>query len=522
MFALQRAAGNQAVSGLVGRASLSVQRCGPVPCDCPPEEQAAAAQAPATPSVQRATSTDWAIKGKFPGAAGVKNTLFFDMDERIPDADELAKLPALASPPAQALIIKGTASEEGAPGLNATVVNARIKTVSARLAAAGHTGARTTEAKPLAGAGNIDYRRARSVEVRTTGATSAAPDCSLGPQPNDGGPAPNPFTTALARAHAMIATARGKLKAPDPDTDLLLTKLFGSSTVAAVVDSNLGQIDGQLSNMAPFAPNHGHQVVNNCDANCGGGATAYNQGDGPGAMMTLCPIYMSDPDLEQRAAVLVHEGSHGTVGLNTGDQAYQWQRLITQLPQHLALSNADSYTAFVRLVVSPGSISLGPAADVHAGGMTPAEQSAADRSVAWLEQWLIGTQGEIASCYGVAHESIAAKKWTNGFYEATMGLVAPTFKLTAPPAVPKDKDKVALAGIADRYQRMADALQSGPLTLEKVPGPATTWSSGPGTKVKLGKAFFALGAREQVETLLRKIVAATTNISAARRPRARS
>lgn len=40
---LQRLAGNQAVRTLLtGRPSVAVQRCGPVPCDCPAEEQAAA------------------------------------------------------------------------------------------------------------------------------------------------------------------------------------------------------------------------------------------------------------------------------------------------------------------------------------------------------------------------------------------------------------------------------------------------------------------------------------------------
>lgn len=45
---LQRAAGNAAVSGLLraarpGDRLLAVQRCGPTPCDCSPEERAEAA-----------------------------------------------------------------------------------------------------------------------------------------------------------------------------------------------------------------------------------------------------------------------------------------------------------------------------------------------------------------------------------------------------------------------------------------------------------------------------------------------
>ncbi|MDT5012103.1 MAG: Lysine-specific metallo-endopeptidase [Mycobacterium sp.] len=493
MLSLQRAAGNRAVSRLVGQVPASVQRA--------------------------ATPSEFAIKGKFPGAGEVANSIFFDINEQTPDAAELTKIAPLAGAASTPLVLKGTASEEGATGLNASIVNARIANVSNALAAAGHTAARTPEAVPLAGVGNIDYRRARSVEIRTAGLSSATPDCSLGPQPTDGGPAPNPFTTALARAHAMIADARTKLKSgADPDVINLLFALFHTTTVSAVVDTNLARIDGQLNNMAVFTPTHGHQVVNNCDASCGGGAEAYNEREGTAAMMTLCPIFMSNPDLDGRAAALIHEGSHGTDGLATEDNAYQFQRLITNLPQDRALNNADSYAAFVRGVANPGSVTLGPAvADVHEGGMTAPEQTAVDGAVAWLEQWLMGTVSETSSCYGIVHASIAAGKWTDPYYQDTMGLIAPLFGLTPPPAVPTEKDKVAVAGINDRMQHLSDTLQSGPLTLEKVAGAGTTWSAGPGNSVKIGTAFFALGARQQVETLLGKIIAALPAIPASRR-----
>ena len=528
ILSLQRAAGNQAVSGLVGLAGASVQRCGADGCcDCASPEQDAAAdpldqgQAP----VQRAaTPSEFAIKGKFPGAAGVANSIFFDINETAPDAAEAAKIAPLASASASApLTLKGTASEEGGAGLNASIVNSRITNVSKALAGAGHAGSRTPEAVPLAGVGNIDYRRARSVEVRTTGAPSATPDCSLGSQPTDGGPPPNNFTTALARAHAMIAIAKTKLAtaqtaAADPHTVDTLIKLYGDTTVSAVVSANLNKIDGQLTNMVPFTPTHGHQVVNICDASCASGADAYNHGAGAGAMMTLCPSFMSNGNLDERAAMLIHEGSHGTDGLETEDNAYQFQRLITKLPQDRALNNADTYAAVVQDAVSPGSVNFGPAVgDVHAGGMTPAEEKSVDLAVAWLEQWLVGTLNDTSSCYGVINESIPKKAWTEKYYEEVMGLIAPTFGLTVPPAVPTEKDKVAVAGVNDRIQSLSNSLQSGPLTLEKVAEAGTTWSAGPGTGVKIGTAFFGLTARQQTETLLGKIVASLPAIPASRR-----
>ncbi len=525
--ALQVVAGNRAVSRLLAKpAPNAVQRCGPTPCDCTPEERAEKETNQASAPVQRATSPDWAIRGKFPGAASVPNTIFFDMNETSPDATEQGKLAPLATPPTQALTLKGSTSEEGAAGLNASIASTRIAAVSSGLAAAGHTGARTPEPRPLAGAGNIDYRRARSVEVRPTGAVSPTPDCSAGPQPNDCGPAPSPFTTALARAHAMVASARAALAAPDAATTALLTQLFGGTAAAPTVSANLAAIDGQLTHMTPFGGTSGHRCVNTCDAACGAGATAYNDGDGPSALMTLCPIYLADPDLDSRASVLIHEGSHGTVGLTTDDQSYVWQRLITRLPPAMALNNADSYTGLVQLIVNPGSVTLGPSApDTHAGGMSAAEQGQVDDAVAWLQQWIMGMQSEVSSLYGVIVESRTASppSWSNTYYEETMTRIAPIFGLHAPPPVSGKTDQVAIAGISDRYDTLLGAV-TNQLSLTKVGGAVTTWDAGPGTTVRFGTDFFASGqtARSRTELLLSAVIAADPNITAARRGQYRS
>jgi hypothetical protein len=147
--------------------------------------------------------------------------------------------------------------------------------------------------------------------------------------------------------------------------------------------------------------------------------------------------------------------------------------------------------------------------------MTPPEQAAADRSVAWLQQWIMGTQSEISALYGVAHESIAPGSWTTSYYEATMTFVAPVFGLTVPPAGPRKSDKVALAGIADRYDQLLNAV-SRPLDLKKVGMPGTSWTPGPGTTVNLGTTFFGLSARDQVTALLAALIAVQPTIRPAR------
>jgi len=122
-----------------------------------------------------------------------------------------------------------------------------------------------------------------------------------------------------------------------------------------------------------------------------------------------------------------------------------------------------------------GSMTVGPAApDVLTGGMTPAEQTAAKRTVAWLEKWLIWAYQEIAELYAVIDASIAAGSWTNTYYRGTMALAAPLFGFTAPPTKPTFSDKVKVAAIHDRYLTMRSTMWSKAITINKVAaGPDT-------------------------------------------------
>jgi hypothetical protein len=474
-----------------------------------------------------ARKSEFAIEGRPEDSKSHTSLIFFDLDSAELAGDEPGKIAALATPPDRELTLRGTASEEGPAGHNTELVKHRIGNVSKALGDAGHTAGRTPKVEPAGGSGSIDYRRARSVEVILEGKKASQEDCSLGPQPNDCGAAPNGFTKGLARAKEMIKLTSDALKKSPPDAPVAtaLKNLFGGPThtfdpaTLPTIQANLGKIAGQLDNMEPFGGTSGHRCVNLCDSACGGGATAYNTGTGPSALMTLCPVFMSEPDADEQAATLIHEGSHGTAGLETDDRAYRWQRLVTRLPTSGSLANADSYSGLVQLCVNPGSVQLGPSEEDKAGaGMTDAAEVDAGRTaIAWLEQWLIGTQSQVSSLYGVAHESIGTGSWTNDFYKARMAFLAPEFGLaSAPPAVPSEKDKEAIAGIADRYQKLFDVTQQ-PITMEKSADAATTWAPGPGSTVFLGTGFFGLGAKEQVDAMLEALIAQLPTIPAARR-----
>lgn len=475
------------------------------------------AEGRSVPAIQKAAS-DWRITGKFPGAASFPMRLFFDRGSSALDAAEAAKIPAIATPPGRGLTLYGYTSEEGSVAANTGILNARLGTVDSALSSAGHTGTRTKTPRPTAGVGRIDYRRMRSVEVVPVGGASAVPACAGGAI-IPCGPVPNAFTTAQSRADTVLLTnAINALSGPPPlaaTTQSLLTRFFGAGVVASTVRTNLTNLRAHVRNM----PNPGrHRCANQCDASCAG-SEAYNTGTGAAAVMTLCPSFRSNPDVDDRAGTLIHEGAHGTAGLATRDHAYAHERMISFLSTADALNNSDSYVLFVRLLNAPGSVTVGPATpDVLGGGMSPAEETAVRRTIAWLEKWLIWTYQEVAALYGTINRSRSAGAWTNTYYRATMGLVAPRFGLTAPPALPTMSDQVRVAAIHDRYRRMRNTMWGRALTINKVTVGGTSWASGPGSTLKVHTSFFGLTPRGQLDRLLNKIVHATTGISASLEP----
>jgi hypothetical protein len=261
----------------------------------------------------------------------------------------------------------------------------------------------------------------------------------------------------------------------------------------------------------------GHRCINQCEGN----VFAYNFGEGPAARMTLGPIFLSSGDVDAQADTLVHEGSHGASGLLTRDRAYRWQRLIRFLDQTAALDNADSYALFIRLIDSPGSVDVGRATpDTHSSDMSDPEKTAADRSLAWLEQWLVQTRLQMRSLYTTIHESIAAGAWTtdSDFYQDMMTHVAGEFGLTAPPAVPTEADKAAVAAIYDRCAQMRYAVTGTTVDFVKDATGPIDWEPGPGHIVTLTPPFFALSPVAQVQALLEAVVHATPDVSTAMEP----
>lgn len=506
LLALQRAAGNRAVI-------TQVQRCGSKPCDCSAEEREAA-EAP----VQR-VAADFRVTGKWPRAATDPRAIYFDFESSAVTAPDDTKFAPLAGTPMTTVTLKGTASEEERRGPGrATLINDRIAAVEGPLVAGSPgTGSPTRTPDVAAGAGVLDYRSVRRVEILVAGAASSTPVCTPSPDVSCG-PAPNVFHTGHARALTLLTAARTALASPTVAPALApLTLLFRGPANAAAVDSGLARIQAHMPNMLPAIPLHdpaaaGHRCINSC---LGADFLAQNQFSGAAARMTLGPRYTTEPDVTRRALTLIHEGCHGATGLTAGDKAYAWQRLIGQLSLADALDNADSYTRLVELIDNPAAASPAPVDSTAA--LPAARRAAATRTIAWLEQWLVQGRLDLRSLYDEMHPGGA---WApSGIWsrDNTMRHVAAEFGLTAPPAVPTMDDKEIVAGIFDRLFRLRREITGQAFTFE--PGPApSVWDPGPGTRVRLSNGFFALSARRQVERLLTMAVESAGFIEAARKP----
>jgi hypothetical protein len=96
-----------------------------------------------------------------------------------------------------------------------------------------------------------------------------------------------------------------------------------------------------------------------------------------------------------------------------------------------------------------------------------------------------------------------------------MRLVANRFGLTAPPVVPPQADQLAVAGMRQRYSRLAEAIGGRQLAFTKATAGIDTWAAGPGTQITLTEAFFRLTARQQLDMLLTMMFRAATDIEAA-------
>jgi hypothetical protein len=244
--------------------------------------------------------------------------------------------------------------------------------------------------------------------------------------------------------------------------------------------------------------------------------------------MTFCTEWVNDPSLDNRAQTLMHEGAHGTAGLETKDLGYGNERRIRTLSNAEALKNTDSYILLVKVLTAPAGVvvPIGFAGDTPVGMKNPAEDRAAATALAHAEKWLITAWQDVGFAYADVNSSVVAGSWTGSsalaFNQQTLHLLAGRFSgltdpgTSSPFVLPKAGDREILAALYDRLEKMFRTMYVRGITMKRVAAGPDTWAAVPGTTVELSDAFFALpSATAQTRRMVELLATTTPGISAA-------
>lgn len=495
-------------------ASLTIQRCGDMPCDCADEE---ADQIDSTSQPIQRAAADSQVRGPHAPrpdeVAKFENFVLFDLANAALDAGETKKIDDFAAgldTPMQQVELVGFASEEGDAAVNTQLVNDRMTAVAAHLIAAGHNPAairRTPRSE--ASKGRIDYRRWRGVEMLKDDAPSSRPDCSTTPQST-----PFSFMQSIGFNLAKLIglgmtrkTADELRQLPPPAGLLALAqKIFGPSAPISDIADGLDQIHAALSAKTTDNTTLGTP----CHESCQGGTLAFVSGGTD--EMTLCPAFF-EADMLKRAQILVHEAAHLTPGLGVTDRAYGWERLVNLLgtiaPAH-ALDNADSFALLVLfnngLTGIPGTEA--PADDLSA--LPPIGQEKIVEALAYVQRWNTRSRQQLNWLYNAINEDIAGGSWEPHTLDS-MRFVATHFGLGVDSAKPRDQDRAAVAAIYDRFAIMGRILRE-PLEVSKASG-NTEWEPGPGKKLAVAPSLWVKDLLTRIRMLLRRLATATPDVA---------
>jgi hypothetical protein len=474
--------------------------------------------------IQRAAGFD--IKGINPNTAGSTNVIFFDMGSSTINAIESPKIAPLAIPPTSNLTLTGTASEDEPPA----VINKRISEVDTALKNAGHTtGIRTPNPVLGAGAGNMDYRAVRAVEVIPTPVVvppggvqpASTPPCAvtatnLTPEVAACGTS---FIDSFPIGQKWIEETIKKITANDPAALAQISLLFSGITKKDILD----HLNVNILPKYKGLPGRLH-CHNQCDGGCS--RPAYNDGN-LDHMVVCAPGFITNPSKESRAETLVHENLHATPVLKTVDTAYFTTRLITSLKGNKSLHNTDSWVLMImRLGGAPAANIVSPPADTFASMTSGAGSEAAfsKTALSFLEQWLLTAEFDSSLLYNAVNKNIGhVGGWPTADNWSALGVrkLSPIFGLTNPgpassfPNAPVLDDKVKLAGIFDRYTTMRKAVYTVPITITKDDTISEAWAPALGNSVAVHHTFFTLGKKAAVLRLIELMAGAMSDIPTA-------
>lgn len=516
----------QAASARAGNSSTPLFLQGPAPgaADVQPFLPAGAPATPGTaPAVQHAPG-DLQIQGEYEPTADDEakyaNFAFFDLGSATLSSAQEARVKAFAA--AQPMVttpisLRGYASEEGAGTFNESLAQSRAQAVARALVAAGHDEASiTSTAMPAASQGDMTYRRWRSVEMLAGSQKPAVPDCSTAPKSTPWSKDQEAaFSKAKTTGLSFLAASSKRLreKQPPKKTVDLVTHYFGKGASLTQIADNLDVIHGTLSSHSAgdAATPHGSE----CDDGCLAGWTAYHRN----SSLTFCDPFFAEPEIQQ-ARILVHECGHSNAGLAARDRAYGYERMIDVLGQvepGTALKNSDSHALFAFLDNDAKSLPDAGGFTDDLSALETAQQDEARIDFAYVQHWLISADITVPVLYEDVNKGIAEGRWVDEELRWHTQTLLARFGLPPLNDHPRDRDRAALAAIADRINTLREAMKQT-FTVTPAAGSAanSSWEPGPGDEVHLVPAFWKLSRLEQIRILVRRLAEATPDISPGR------
>jgi putative peptidoglycan binding protein len=517
LLTLQRFAGNRAVSSVL-------QRCGPESRrGCPCIDDGTDNREKDGLVAQRALSPDFVIRGKSESASIPANNrkIFFDFESHAIDSDELRKIGPLTTPVERALVLHGFASEEGGSDGNRSVVQSRIDAVAHALRKNGHEGSQTPDLHLTETEGEIAYRDQRRVDVvEAGGGTPVPPGCEVDPTCEDR------YQKAVELAKPLVKDAQDALGTNRGVGPMRTAFLDTSKSTETKVRAGLASIAKQI-------PLHARSTHHFCKTPCTKPscttATAINEGRGEGvnARLVICRGLFTDSEAPPEE-ILIHEAAHGGENLGAQEHARSFERMFQFLHPSAMPNNADSYRLYARLVHggSRGTVAK-EAARAFDGGFSESERGETEKALLWQQHKLSRARFTLASVYERIHLSRTKPGTPEGreiFDQAHTALrrfMAPRFGTTDPtdsdpPAPLIDRDQWIVAGLSDRYGKLLEKATTRPRIVKAGAGGAQ-WQPGPGDTVTVGRRFLAGSLETRVRGLVRAIIDADPEISAARK-----
>ena len=460
------------------------------------------------------------ISGIEPTAGHRHDTVFFERNEPsstplipanfIPSSEQ-AKVVEFAHDNALSPEIElyGYASEEGEDADNLVLIDRRLSAVAslfneAVIAETGHayTGTIDRHRNQRASRNMVDYRFWRAVEMKGQNIASSRQQTGRIPPILCNAGQVTDIDNGRGRALAFLTRALHRLRtfqttpASEPGVPTILDHNFRSHTPSTLREA--------IQRLTIIERNISQRLVGNGIRRCGapndpqcGNAEALT-----GRLMTFCPSFFSH-DNDGKGEIIIHEMGHFS-SFDADDRAYRQERVLPFLTTTEALDNAESLLIFtVELFNDARPADAVPSTSDTLTGCGPNEPLVRE-ALAWAQRW------NTYALFGVQQ--------TYGDFDNTTFMAPHLFRRLG------RADRLAIAGISDRYQALDRVFESN---ITVTCDPAGNLFCGTGSIVdvvdpaarsfRVCPAYFAQNIHDRIVSLYAEITRLVPEITDAQR-----